>query len=140
MRLGSLASARPNYYDRNAAGYLGAYANDLAPHANTTRWTTTIAAGKKMQVESHFISAFRLTASTVVGLVSANLLHTSGATTAYLAFNMFSNNTAFFRETFGAGTSMTLYAADVMSYTTEDLSTGGTIRFHGYLKGTTYDA
>lgn len=140
MRVGSFAVARPNYYDRNAAPVIGAYNGDVAPHAITTRWTTTVASGKKVQVESHLLSTFRLTAATVVSTVAATIGYTSGSTTAYVAFTLFVNNTLYYREVAQGGQSITLYSGDTLFMTTEDLSTGGTMRYNGYFKGTTYDA
>ena len=140
MRVGSFAVARPNYYDRNATPVIGAYGADLAPHATTTRWTTTVATGKKVQVESHLLSTFRLTGASALGTVVATVGYTSGATTAYVAFTLIANNTLYYREVQSGGLGITLYSGDTLFMTTEDLCTGGTIRYNGYFKGTTYDA
>ena len=48
MKITSYAVARPQYYDRNAVSTFFSGGGTYAQHATTTRWTTTVAAGKKM--------------------------------------------------------------------------------------------
>ena len=48
MKITSYAVARPQYYDRGAVSTFFSYAATLSQHAATTRWTTTVAAGKKL--------------------------------------------------------------------------------------------
>ena len=61
MKITSYAVARPQYYDRGAVSTFFAYNATLGNHAATTRWTTTIASGKKLLLEQ--AEVFLLTAS-----------------------------------------------------------------------------
>lgn len=140
MKLGSLAAARPALYDRNATGIVATYENDLAPHALTTRWTVTVAAGKKAIVESAYLSSWRITVATAVGPVFNAINYTSGGSTGRALVAQYVNNTLYYREVYTLGQGITLYAAETLVYSTEDTSTGGQLRVSGTAKLTTFDA
>lgn len=137
MRLSSLAAARPQYYDRNATSSTASVSGQVyAPHGNTTRNTTTIAAGKKLLVESIYLFNYRVTAAAVVGLsgfyvaVDGNVLATTNLTT----------NAVLDKSTNNLFGNCTVYAGSVITTQTYDLSTGGTIFYDGNWRGTQFDA
>lgn len=141
MRISSYAVARPAYYDRNATSTLQSYSATVAPHADTTRWTTTIATGKKMSVELLQIYQERRTAAVAASQINIQVNVTSGATTALSVFtNELANNTVGARDYRLITNVCTLYAGEVIYVTTTDASTGGTALFLAVMKGTTYDA
>ena len=140
MRLSSLAAARPAYYDRNATSQLSVYLATVAPHANTTRWTVTVASGKKLQVEALTIRTIRSAVATVAGSYTAEIDIVSGATTMISSTHRYSDNTLNATYSSNPYTAFTLYAGEQAQAFTEDLSTGGTVQFAVNLKGTLYDA
>jgi len=141
MRVGSFAVARPNYYDRNATSTLQNYSATVAPHADTTRWTTTVAAGKKLSVELIHIYQERRSAATSPSQVNIQVNITSGATTSLAVFTNDLAPTAIGARDYRLVTNVsTLYPAEVIYVTTTDASVGGTMLFLAVMKGTTYDA
>lgn len=141
MRVSSLGVARPAYYDRNATSTLQNYNAVVAPHGTTTRWTTTIAAGKKMNVELVQIYQERRSVATVALQSTIQVNITSGATTALSVFtNDLGTNTVGARDYRLVTNVCTLYPAETIEVVTLDVSTGGTVLFLAVMKGTTYDA
>lgn len=139
MKLGSLSAARPAFYDRNATSTLLNYGNSLAPHAPTTRWTTTVAAGKKANVETSMVMYYRITAATAASEYSCDQLITSGATTSRPLYAVSNSNTTYnqyaqFLVTY------TLFAGEQLDFRTYDASTGGTMYFQGSAKLTIFDS
>lgn len=136
MKLGSLASARSAYYDRNATSTTQEYGADLAPHATTTRWTVTVGAGKKQFVEFARTSIYRTSVATVASLFE-DRVRVAGIN--FLTSTSSGNTVGTFVQQTVTGT-ITLYAGDVIIADTYDLSTGGTV-FHtiGY-RATQFDA
>lgn len=141
MRLSSLSSARPAYYDRNATTGVFAYdAANIAPHALTTRWTTTVATGKKAFVESGTARVIRQTAATLAGQTNVQIIVTSGAVQIDL-FNIFTySNTTNVPLTAFVPTQVTIYAGETLAATTADSSTGGLLYIGMFGKITTFDA
>ena len=141
MKITSYAVARPAYYDRNASSGVFSYdAASIAPHALTTRWTTTVAAGKKAIIESGTARLIRQTAATVVGQANIQIVITSGVTQIDL-FNIFTySNTTNVPITGNVPTSSTLYAGETLAATTADSSTGGQLYIGMFGKITTFDA
>ena len=140
MRLSSLASARPAYYDRNATSSLQSYNGSVAPHSATTRWTVTIATGRKAIIEQSTVTYTRLTAATTLGLAENSIQITSGATTAYATVIYQYNNAVYANGVQATGAMPTLYAGETLACTTYDQSTGGTVFYHASSKLTLYDA
>ena len=139
MRVSSYAVARPAYYDRNASGVSGQYSNDLAPHATTTRFTSTCPAGKKYILEGWYLSSWRISAATASGSVENLLTFQTASGGGYIAQATYVNNTLYYREVYYGGTNITLYPADYIVYTTADASTGGQIRVAANVKFTSFD-
>lgn len=139
MRVGSFAVARPNYYDRNASGVSGQYSNDLAPHATTTRFTSTCPAGKKYITEGWYLSSWRISAATAVGSVENFLTFQTASGGGRIIEAQYVNNTLYYREVYSGGTNITLYPSDYIVFTTADGSTGGQIRISCNVKFTSFD-
>ena len=136
MKVTSYAVARPAYYDRNSSAATLSFSNSAGPHGATTRWTATIAAGKKEFVEFTRCSVYRLTAPTVDNVYEARIIvsgvqltgavGTSGVVGTLLAVTLT-----------GA---ITLYPGDIMLSETYDLSTGGTVYYNIGYRSTQFDA
>ena len=140
MRLSSLAAARPAYYDRNATSFSQAYNANLAPHANTVRWTYTLASGKKLLVESASAYAFR-TAAATVNSYGWGLVTTYDGTNFSNILPMVINLTSLAAVDRAYITqSVTVYAGQQILAATWDNATGGTITWDIDAKGTIYDA
>jgi hypothetical protein len=139
MKLGSLAGARAQYYDRNATSLLMNYADAVSPALLTTRWTTTITAGKKAYVETSMVMQYRITAATFVGEYSCDQQISSGATHSRPLY-VVSNSNATFIQTFQFLVTYTLFAGETLQFRTYDTSTGGIMYFQGNAKLTIFDA
>lgn len=130
MRLSSLASARPAYYDRNATVVtLSYYAAGLAPHASTTRWTTTIASGYKAFVENGLTTSRRQTAAGTLGDVLNQQKIVSTPTDTFIVPGYMYNNTVNYVERQIVSTQFTLVAGDTFYAVTSDNGTGGTVEY-----------
>ena len=141
MKVTSYAVARPSYYDRNATSYAGAFdTGGVAPHAPTTRVTTTVAAGRKLLIELVYILGIRGGVAAPVGEVSIYQSVASGASSIPLVRVTYTNNTtgtAFSTQAAGA---LTIYPGEVYACGTYDNSTGGNNTYVIGVKGTQYDA
>ena len=140
MRVSSLGVARPAYYDRNATFYVQGDTNTYAPHGTTTRWTATIAAGKKAVVEGGVCLLWQATAPTTAGTRLAIIRATSGASTADLAVVGSLDGTIGKMYSDKPGYGATIYAGETLSGITSDPSIGGTVLFEVAIKGTQFDA
>lgn len=140
MRVSSFAVARPAYYDRNAASIANIYLQTVAPHASTARWTYTVASGKKLQLENTTIRVIRITAATVAGTYATEVTLTIGASTYLVTQSYQTSNVANFTDFRTDQTVMTLYAGEIITGATIDTSTGGTVQYGLWNKGTLYDA
>lgn len=139
MRISSYAVARPAYYDRNATSIADGYFADVGPHANTVRFTRTVAAGKKLIVEFANSSIIRTTVAAPVGSYSSyiNVQSTSGLRLT----DIFSrDNTQYVYIRQATPVSVTIYAGESYTGETSDASTGGTITYLHQIKSTQYDA
>ena len=140
MRVASLGVARPAYYDRNATSAIQTYVATVSPHSQTTRWTTTVAAGTKLVVEAATVFVQRATAATTPLEVYGRVRITSGANVMVLAGNAFTSNTLAVLYVDKASAGTTIYAGETVTGVTSDGSTGGTAFFEIDFKGTVYDA
>ena len=141
MRVSSYAVARPAFYDRNATSTLQNFGTQVAPHSDTTRWTTTVAAGKKLAVELVHIYQERITLATVVRQSNMQLIISNGVTNALTMYNNdLGTNTVGLRDYRLVTNVATIYAGESIYAVTSDASTGGLCLFVAVMKGTTYDA
>ena len=140
MRVSSYAVARPAYYDRNATSSVQAFLNTDSPHGSTTRWTTTVASGKKIVMEAAAFRNLRLTAATVAGVVTSELQLISGASTLIMISNRQTDNSLVTQYYVALAAPLTLYTGESLSAATVDLSTGGVVQYSLNFKGTSFDA
>ena len=141
MRISSYAVARPAYYDRNATSTLQSYSSIDAPVVQTTRWTTTVAAGTKLLIEMANGRLTTVTAATVKSIYDYGAIYiTSGATTISMVDIALDTNTvgAYRQQLITQGP--TIYAGETVFAATAAASTGGTIQYVLQIKGTTYTA
>lgn len=140
MKVTSYAVSRPAYYDRDATASQGSYdAGGVAPHAATTRVTTTVAAGKKLLVEVLFLSFRRNTSATVANSVT---LATYAVTTLGVGVMPRLDSVS---NTLGLQFSQqsqhfTLFGGERLDINSEDLSTGGSMLISAGFKGVTFNA
>ena len=142
MRVGSFAVARPAYYDRNASSLSGQYVGSaVAPHGGTVRFTTTVAAGKKLFLEVGHVYLSRQTAATVAGVYDAAIYITAGGNSPRYVYTASKDNTVQPAPTFATITgTTTLYAGEVLEAQTSDGSTLGVINYVVQYKATSFDA
>ena len=141
MRLSSLASARPAFYDRNSTSSLSVYNADVAPHAETSRVSVTVAAGKKHTVEALTLQVLRTSAGSVIGYAAGRAyIYPSGVSQSKLAECFLYNNTAYQEKIQIYSPGITLYPGDNIALASLDTTTGGTVTYLLVYKATIYDA
>ena len=136
MKITSYAVARPAYYDRSAASAIAYYAANVAPHAATIRWTSTVAAGKKQFVEFARTSIYRTALATTAGLYSSDILIAGISLTSSVGTSVVVGASVALTIT-GA---ITLYAGDSILAGTEDGSIGGQVFFIAGYRATEFAA
>jgi hypothetical protein len=129
MRLGSLASARPAAYDRNQSTVLKSFSSfAVGPHAYVTRWTQTIASGKRAVVTSAQIWTQRFSAATSIGQLLYEISVTpSGGSGVPFLYIIDNDNTVNRVTNVVMSSGPYLQAGDVLYCNTQDSSTGGTV-------------
>ena len=140
MKVTSYAVARPAYYDRNSSSSVQTYLDQVSPHGVTTRWTTTVAAGKKLAVEVTVMRNLRLSAAAPVGVQGSELTITSGASLLVMLSNRQTDNTLNVAYVVQNTVNYTLFASESIKAESFDLSTGGVVQYALTLKGTSFDA
>jgi hypothetical protein len=141
MRISSYAVARPAYYDRNATGTFLVYSAVTGPHAATTRFSSTVASGKKAFVElSHAYYDRQTVAAT--GLNTVAWVRIASTTATYASLIFVRTDTATVGPLVDRVTSgqVTIYAGESIEGVTIDGSTGGTCNYYISSKITTFDA
>lgn len=140
MSKGSSVVVRPAFQDRNATTFVQSYLAASAPHAGMVRWTTTVAAGRRLLVEAGLAAFWRETAATTADQVTALIRVTSGGVECDIALIKAVNNTvsSFYSDKVNAQT--TLYVGETLSGISRDNSNGGTMFHEINVKGITYDA
>ena len=140
MKLGSLASARPQYYDRTATNIAGLYQASTNSHSSTDRLTYTSPAGRKLilEVMTVFTYAGTLPAAAAYNTTSASAFN--GSTTAFILVHAWYQDTAdkSVRNT-NAYTSVTIYPGESFYMTTQQ-SAACFIQYNLSYKGTLFDA
>lgn len=137
MKLGSLASARPIYYDRNASITTAGYYNTVGPHLATTRFTVTAASGKNIFVDAGSAVVMRATAAAPVDYVRASLQQPAGQ---IICPSFLYNNTVGATNTTILAGSILVTAGSSLIGDTYDQSTGGTILYSMFIHGVIFDA
>ncbi len=141
MKVTSYAVARPAYYDRNSTSTFGLYNDLIAPAGLTTRVTSTVAAGKKLQLEALGCTITTQTVSAPAGRNIALVAISNGVSSADLVrIDATNTNVAgSFRQDVKSLV-LTLFAGETVFGQTLDFSTGGTQYFGLFFKGSTFDA
>jgi hypothetical protein len=141
MRVTSYNVARPATYDRGSVSTFGSYDELVGPHATTTRFSSTVAAGRKMLIEAVSIESVIFSAATVAGrrvmfvrIQSGTTVMDIGRIDSPVSLTV-GNYVADIR--FGA---VTVYEGEIVLGKTLDESTGGSISMTLAFKGTTFDA
>ena len=130
------------WYDRNAITVFKRYvATDVAPHAATERWSYTVPKGRKAFVEYLAASAVRITIAGPHGLVTACIdLGIAGASAESVMAAQVMTNEIGDKDRVNIGHSLTLEGGDVLTSSTTDLSTGGTMAYRTIAKIIEFDA
>lgn len=141
MKVTSYAVARPAYYDRGAISVVQNYSASLAPHAQVTRWTTTVASGRKMNIELANVRLLTDSAATTKSAFDYGSIYiTSGLVTFSLCDLILNTNTVNTPLYFQMSGVPTLYAGEIVFAVTASYSTGGVIQYLLAMKATDYAA
>ena len=140
MKVTSYAVARPNYYDRAATSLIKSYGAVVGPHGATTRWTTTVSAGNKANIENTHGYVDRQTVATTANNVVFWARILSGSDYSTIIFARSDVNTTTMLLDRSVAGAITLYAGEVYEGLTIDGSTGGTCNFSLSTKITTFTA
>jgi hypothetical protein len=141
VKLYPTSTIRSQWYDRNVVTRGMSYAAAaVAPHADTARWSYTVPASKKFQLNTSTISAQRDTAGTTgVALAYINLTTASAVTTKQLVVQHFNGGTGTY-ETKPLGQSMMLMPTELIEGRTVDASVGGSMSYTIDATGSEFDA
>lgn len=128
MPSGPLGPGRATLYDRNAMNRRNGYAAaNVAPHGATVRSNYTVPAGSLAIVRYLHESILRVTVAAPVGPVQAFWSTGDGVTWHYTNT---SDNTAGAQNRNVVGLEVGLASGEVLSLTTADAGTGGTVTYH----------
>lgn len=142
MRGGNAANPRQQWFDRNPLAVAKAYVNAAtAPHATTVRWTYTVPAARKVQLEMVALEVLRDAAAAPVGFASVLVRYTpnGGANTTIVRIDTL-NNTVGAVNVQSLGGAITGFAGDLFEGVTSDGSTGGSNLYVVTAKFTEFDA
>jgi hypothetical protein len=129
--------ARAAYYDRNSTTpSVSVIAQNIAPHAQTTRVTYTVPAARKAIVTAITVQTIRITVAAPVGNVNW-LVNTNGVT---ISSGEFLDNTVGGNQRTATGCGQIALAAGVINIQDTDSSTGGTVDYFESLAVTEFDA
>lgn len=137
MRVASLGVARPVYYDRNPSITTAGYYDTVGPHAATTRFTVTAAAGTKIFFDAGSAVVMRATAAAPVDYARASLQQPAGQ---IICPSFLYNNTVGATNTAILAGSILVTAGNSLVGETYDQGTGGTILYSMFIHGITFDA
>ncbi len=140
MKVTSYAVARPNYYDRNATPQTNESSVTVGPHNFTTRYTVTIAAGKKAILEFGYVSLQRATVAATASNYVGAVLCVSSSINIRAPFLEATSNVALAQVSLAFPLNLTIYAGERIESLTADFSTGGTVFYTLQSKATIYDA
>ena len=140
MRVSSFAVARPAYYDRNATPQTNEYSATVGPHTGTTRYSYTVASGKKAVVEFGFVSLQRVTAPSAGSTYYGAVLSKSFTISLRTPYVESTSVVVLASSVVALPLSLTLYGGESIEASTGDFSTGGTVFYTIQSKLTVYDA
>lgn len=130
-RGGHYNPGRQAVYDRSPANqalqYQGAA---VAPHGLTNRWTRTVPAGLRAQVQLVSGQIMRVTAAAPVGQVQMLVSVVCSGNTAQVLMLQMLTNTAGDQQHAEFGGEILLAPGDTVACATQDASTGGTVNYN----------
>ena len=141
MKLGSLASSRPDPIDRSATITVNQYLNqNLAAASITERWSQTIASGKKAQISTLVVSIIRCSVATSADWAYVQVSVNTTGTNDPIAIAQFGHNVVGYGDTHVLGIAGTYNAGSIIKGYTVDYSTGGSTRVFVGATVMSYDA
>jgi hypothetical protein len=142
VRGGQGSNPRQQWIDRNPLSIAKAFIQTaVAPHATTSRWSYTVPAARKCQLEMAQQQILRETAAAPVNFVSNVVRYTpsGGALTTLIRIDSLLNTVGATAQAILGG-AVTGYPGDQFEGVTSDASTGGTNTFVTTAKFTEFDA
>lgn len=141
MRGGSGANPRQQWYDRNPVMVASGYSAAVAPHAAVDRWTYTVPAGKKANVEFSFASVTKATLSTTTAVYRAQTRYipSGGASVGIIIAEQYLDAIGS-QAMIGLGGAFIMGAGDFIAGRTVDSNGDGTVLMQVSFKATEYDA
>ncbi|SRR5712691_3575954 len=142
MRIYTTPRTTANYYDRaplhkSASG--GTF--NTAPHAQTTRWSYTVPAGRKFALEAWQLNEYRMAAAAPIGQWIVTIeVSPLGAGFVNIQQIETEKNAVGDQVIQNLAGTIYLLASDVLRGTDSDLSTGGTTTQNSIFRGTEFDA
>lgn len=145
MRLGSLASARPQYYDRNAIGIGSSNSQNITGNTTTVFTMYTVPTGKKFILSLVAMEFFATAALTGAGAYVSGfwqVTFASPVSTSTILFARFAKTAIGDEQFHSVSPSLALNAGDILKFTAQGTAaiTGGNISVLGSIGGTEFDA
>ncbi len=145
MRLGSLASARPQYYDRNAIGIANSNSQNITGNTTTVFTMYTVPAGKKFILSLLAMEFFNNAVMTGAGAYVSGywqVTFASPVSTSTIAFARFAKTAVGDEQWHGVSPAMALNAGDILKFTAQGtpLITAANVSVLGSIGGTEFDA
>jgi len=141
MKITSYAVARPQYYDRGAVSAFFSYSATLGNHAATTRWTTTIASGKKLFLEQAEVFLLTATVAAAPLRLATRVQITDGTNyTSVVAQDQQQSASLYTPNYTTVYPAITVYAGEIIYGTTFNDSVTGTVFMATAAKGTTFQS
>lgn len=129
-RGGHYNPGRQAVYDRSPVGQALSYTADgVAPHGVTTRFTRTVPAGMRAVLQSAAATLLRVTAAAPVGLLEVTVTATVAAAPVRVVDLLLLTNAVGDTQRDVWSGELLLGAGDVLSGTSADASTGGTVDY-----------
>ena len=141
MKITSYAVARPQYYDRNAVSTFFSGGGTYGTHVNTTRWTTTVAAGQKLLIEQGEVFCLTIAAAAVPRRIAAKATITDGTyLTSFASQDGRQSASTTTPDEKIVYPSITVYTGETVYGTTFNESLTGTVFMFVGMKGTTFQS
>ncbi|SRR6266542_2012916 len=137
----ALGNKNKGWFDRNGiTKAFNYYQVIITPHAATERWSYTVPAGKKAIVEFQNIHLIRWAVAGPAALANCWTRCTLVATgIANHLFAAILTNGVGDKDSYQSNSQFVLNAGDVISFSTGDGSTGGSMNYFGVCKVTEFD-
>ena len=142
MRFFQLGTARAIPIDRNPTNKGATYGGaNIAPHGTTSRFSYTVPAGKKAQLQMGQATILRITAAAPVGIYQAVVLVVHlDANQPWAAYAVSLDNNVGAKSQMNFAGPIDLVAGEQIITSTSDASTGGTVNYNVASSAVEYDA